>query len=244
MKKLNLLLAAMAASGLACGFATSANANAGAYLFGYTYPIPGESSGPQQLTINGSTVVNADTTGWYDYKGEHFASNSDYIVGDCSIGTCGGLGAYNDFFTFNLAGVSGSVTSVTFSAFNPGGPYPGYSGKPSSTYTLWDVTTPIGVLNSDNSTATGIYADLGSGISYGSVSVSAADNGALVRVTLNAAGIAAVNAAVGSEFAIGGSLGTFTVPEPSTWAMMLVGFAGLGYAGYRKPKARTALSAI
>ena len=26
------------------------------------------------------------------------------------------------------------------------------------------------------------------------------------------------------------------VPEPSTWAMMLVGFAGLGYAGYRRPE--------
>ena len=24
------------------------------------------------------------------------------------------------------------------------------------------------------------------------------------------------------------------VPEPSTWAMMLLGFAGLGYAGYRR----------
>jgi hypothetical protein len=26
------------------------------------------------------------------------------------------------------------------------------------------------------------------------------------------------------------------VPEPSTWAMMLVGFAGLGYADYRKTR--------
>jgi hypothetical protein len=26
---------------------------------------------------------------------------------------------------------------------------------------------------------------------------------------------------------------TGSVPEPSTWAMMLLGFAGLGYAGYR-----------
>jgi hypothetical protein len=25
-----------------------------------------------------------------------------------------------------------------------------------------------------------------------------------------------------------------TVPEPSTWAMMLLGFAGLGYAGFRR----------
>ena len=27
--------------------------------------------------------------------------------------------------------------------------------------------------------------------------------------------------------------GVTTVPEPSTWATMLLGFAGLGFAGYR-----------
>ena len=32
------------------------------------------------------------------------------------------------------------------------------------------------------------------------------------------------------------------IPEPSTWAMMLLGFAGLGYAGFRK--ARTARSIV
>jgi len=26
------------------------------------------------------------------------------------------------------------------------------------------------------------------------------------------------------------------VPEPSTWALMLLGFAGLGFAGYRRSK--------
>lgn len=30
--------------------------------------------------------------------------------------------------------------------------------------------------------------------------------------------------------------GVFTVPEPSTWAIMLVGFAGLGFAGYRRAR--------
>ena len=35
----------------------------------------------------------------------------------------------------------------------------------------------------------------------------------------------------GFDLAVGGA-----VPEPSTWAMMLLGLAGLGYAGYRRKK--------
>jgi hypothetical protein len=41
-----------------------------------------------------------------------------------------------------------------------------------------------------------------------------------------------------------GGDGTFTVsfvPEPSTWAMMLLGFAGLGFAGYRATRRSAAL---
>ena len=34
------------------------------------------------------------------------------------------------------------------------------------------------------------------------------------------------------------------VPEPSTWAMMLLGFVGLGYAGFRKARARSAISIV
>jgi len=33
----------------------------------------------------------------------------------------------------------------------------------------------------------------------------------------------------GVDFVVGGA-----VPEPSTWAMMLIGFAGLGFAAYRR----------
>jgi hypothetical protein len=32
------------------------------------------------------------------------------------------------------------------------------------------------------------------------------------------------------------------IPEPSTWAMMLLGFAGLGFAGYRARKQTAALA--
>lgn len=36
----------------------------------------------------------------------------------------------------------------------------------------------------------------------------------------------------------GNFTGTMTaiIPEPSTWTMMLIGFAGLGYAGYRSSR--------
>ena len=37
----------------------------------------------------------------------------------------------------------------------------------------------------------------------------------------------------GGDFVIGGVV-SGAVPEPSTWAMMLLGFAGLGYVGYRR----------
>jgi len=39
-------------------------------------------------------------------------------------------------------------------------------------------------------------------------------------------------------FAAGG------VPEPSTWAMMLIGFAGLGFAGYRRSQKASAARVI
>lgn len=48
------------------------------------------------------------------------------------------------------------------------------------------------------------------------------------------------------EFWLGGPAGSLTlqveaVPEPATWALMLAGFAGLGFAGYRRAKAAQAL---
>jgi hypothetical protein len=35
--------------------------------------------------------------------------------------------------------------------------------------------------------------------------------------------------------------GVLSTPEPSTWAMMLIGFAGLGYAGYRSARRSAAV---
>jgi PEP-CTERM motif len=42
---------------------------------------------------------------------------------------------------------------------------------------------------------------------------------------------------------VGGSVTTSTVPEPSTWAMMAIGFAGLGYAAFRQRKTKVSILA-
>ena len=55
-----------------------------------------------------------------------------------------------------------------------------------------------------------------------------------LRIGTDIVGGGAFNAA----FSLTGS----AVPEPSTWAMMLLGFAGLGFAGYRRAKSIIASS--
>jgi hypothetical protein len=94
------------------------------------------------------------------------------------------------------------------------------------------VSTSIASLIATQTNATSIFTDLGSGILFGSVTVSSADNNSYVNVTLNSDAIAALIGSEGSEFAIGGSL-TTAVPEASTWAMMIIGFCGLGWMAYR-----------
>ena len=47
----------------------------------------------------------------------------------------------------------------------------------------------------------------------------------------------------GPPFSLLDNVSLTAVPEPSTWAMLLLGFAGLGYAGYRG-RARAPVSIV
>jgi PEP-CTERM motif len=68
------------------------------------------------------------------------------------------------------------------------------------------------------------------------------DNGVSPMTGMNygAFGVAIATSSETLSYVAGGV--TATAPEPSTWAMMLLGFAGLGFAGYRRSQRAPAVS--
>jgi hypothetical protein len=60
---------------------------------------------------------------------------------------------------------------------------------------------------------------------------------ATVTETINGQSLTSIGIGASSAFVF---QNVPSIPEPATWAMMLLGFASLGTAGYRKPRLRTA----
>jgi hypothetical protein len=161
---------------------------------GFLVAIP---AGPASAA---TTVLNATDTGWWSDTGEHGAFNSNYIVGNYGYD----YGDHNDYFTFDLttAVPCGAITGATLSAPNPLG-----SGSPRP-YTLYDVSTPAAALDTtDTGSPAGIaiFNDLGSGTVFGSVTPTTVNDTPIV-VPFSPAGVAALNAARGGTFSVGGDL--------------------------------------
>ena len=178
--------------------------------------------GQQELILNGSTILQATSTGWWDSTGGHSASNPNYGVGDGNTAP-----NHNDFFVFNLANVVGPITSAQLSIGNPSTGFADGIPAGTSSLSIWDVSTPISTLIADGTGQIGIFNDLGSGTLYASRTVSAADDGTQVLISLNSSALAALNAAEGGQFAVGGALSVSSVPEPGSLVLLGSGLAGL-----------------
>ncbi|MCL4814892.1 MAG: PEP-CTERM sorting domain-containing protein [Vicinamibacteraceae bacterium] len=194
--------------------------------------------------------VTAADSGFYSETGQHVQTNENYLTGRFNT-------VDRSFFVFDLTGVSGQVTAATLNLFNPdiSAFLKGYvSPDPSETLAIFDVTTPVATLTAGGNGLVGIFNDLGTGTQFGSIVVSPADNGQTVSIVFNAAGLAAINAALGSTIAFGGALTTLgagpadeyvfgfstatfaggdvrrldltVVPEPGLAALLAVGLAG------------------
>lgn len=226
-------------------------------------------SGGAQAT----TTLHAIKGGWFSNAGEHVEANSNYAVG-------GGIDGFirNNYFLFDMSGMSSPISSATLRVYNPSAPAsPGFpfgytSADPSETYALFDVATAFFTNNppggarvagygTGSLSGQGIFNDLGSGQSFGSTAVSLADNGRYVEISMNAAGLAALNAS-GDIFAVGGTITTLdnivnkeslfasafldfpapygaqlvisSVPEPSESLLFIAGLGLIGMAAHRR----------
>lgn len=181
--------------------------------------------------------------GWYSSVYPRMASSSNYSIGS-------GNGAeFRNFFSFQLPTFSSgeAVSSVSLQLTR-------YNQTATVSYSLFDVSTDATTLKNGGDLAenTAAFNDLGTGISYGTFTVLTGTPTDILTFDFNADGIAAVNAASGQYFSVGGALSgadlaaqnvlfassndrvgqqlvvtTETVPEPATWALMVGGLGAM-----------------
>lgn len=165
--------------------------------------------GPAYATI---VDVNTSQRGWFrsddNFDVQEAPPNNNYIAGEIA-GDPATVG-YHDFFVFNLAGLSGSITGATLHLFNPG-VGPGYwSPNPTETLKIFVYSIDPAVIASLDPTqyTPGAYDGLVAGAIAGYITVSAVDNGQFVDVILNSDAIATLNAAAATTgiIAFGGGL--------------------------------------
>jgi hypothetical protein len=124
-------------------------------------------------------VINYTDRGWYTPEGLHRPVNTNYLVGDNRGGGCTTSETCKDdfrnFFVFDLSGVTKAVGPATFALWLP---LPsGYqSADTSENYELHDVVTPIATLVAGTG-GVAAHADLGSGVVYGSRTMTDRDMG-------------------------------------------------------------------
>jgi hypothetical protein len=197
----------------------------------------------------------------------YYGSTGSFSCGSTANFLAGITDTYRDWFVFDLSSVSpGTIVSAQLMLLNPGTSYsitqlsghyyPLYNGASGSgIYQAWDVSTSVNGLE-NGTTLAATFADLGSGVAYGSQAFFTADNGTFFTINLDSDFLTAAQTALGSgQIAVGGSIASSSgnlfgfsgginpadttlvldiipVPEPTTLA--LAGLGGLSLFLFRR----------
>jgi hypothetical protein len=240
---------------LAGGLATASAARAAVVDLTYDLDLNGMSSGTCPGGVCGTVTVTGDTTSSLTYTVDLATGVSFHANHSGSSGTA-------PFFYFDLTdanaiafsgvGVNGTIGATSYS-YNPPTsgsfvPNPGNFPGPYN-YEVTCTNNTAGKICNGPLTFTASGATASDPFIIGSPTgggLFAGDNIAFVGDLSIAGGVSNCNptSTTACTGDVGSSLVATGVPEPSTWAMMLLGFLGLGFAGYRRVnKSRAALSA-
>ncbi len=147
-------------------------------------------------TSDNQIQAGVDNQGWWsNVVVNNNPTNDNYITGNSSDN-------FRSFFSFDLSSISGTVTSATFEVRR-------YLQSGAVTLSLFDVTTPAATLITTRNgvSSPSIFADLGSGTSYGSFAVATGVSTDILSFALNAAAISDINTHIGvNYFSIGGAV--------------------------------------
>ena len=150
-------------------------------------------------TSDSQFTPGVDNQGWWGNVATNNDPNDDYITGSFTSQA----NETRSFFTFDLSSLSQTALSATLEVVR----YRYSSPDPSETLGLFDVTTDAATLNNNTGPDAAIFADLGSGTTYGTFVIPAYSfsNTETLTFPLNAGAIANINASTGF-FSIGGAL--------------------------------------
>lgn len=208
--------------------------NSDEYLFSFSFYTPntlllGLSDGSALALSNGQSQFEPGSNNqgfWSTTTGLNPPFNDNYFVGTLKESFTNEYSSYNNFFTFDVSQVQGTVTSATLNLqrFIGGSS----TGRPTQSYSLFDVSTDAATLNNTGNSNSTIFDDLGSGQQYGNFNVTVAGlESEILPFSLNTNAIADLNQAISLDqqfFSIGGTLtpATTSVPESSTIAGLLL----------------------
>lgn len=166
--------------------------------------------------------VGTDNQGWWsNVEINNNPTNDNYYTG---AGFNGDKDIFRSFFSFDLSGLNGTVTSATFEVTRY------YNQNASVTLGFFDVSTPALELITTRLKRqdASIFEDLGSGLSYGVFNVQASGLYDVLTFGLNANALSDINAKLGSGyFSIGAAvLGPGFIFSGSSWEP---GSGGQGY---------------
>jgi hypothetical protein len=201
-----------------------------AYVFG------GSSSNTDTVIVTDQGTMLLTESGWYRANGGdsglHDSFNDNYIAGlNENPGS-----VYHNFLVFGLETLNGPISSATLNIYSYGVDT-SFDAAATVIYSLFDVTTDIADLVTSNSGRGDIWTDLASGTLYGARSYTDADGYTVTSIPLNAAAVAAINAAGMQQapgFAMGGTLAQAATATPEPASLAVLGAGLLGLAGLRR----------